>query len=72
MTRRPNGADSKGEDNALRVRLPGFNAEVGLGDAIKRITSAVGIRPCGGCSRRASSLNKLVVFTGSHFPGRGL
>ena len=33
-----------------RVRLPGFivDEEVGLGDAIKRATYAIGIKPCGG------------------------
>ena len=53
---------------AFRVRLPGFTSatvdEVGLGDVIKRATSAVGIRPCGGCSGRAALLNSWVAFTG--------
>jgi hypothetical protein len=50
----------------FRVRLPGFVAgkEVGLGDAIKRMTSAVGIGPCGGCQRRAETLNTRVVLVG--------
>jgi hypothetical protein len=49
-----------------RVRLPGFVAgkEVGLGDVIKHATSAVGIRPCVGCERRAATLNRWFVFTG--------
>lgn len=49
-----------------RVRLPGFvaDADIGLGDAIKRATYAVGIKPCGGCNRRAAALNRWVVFTG--------
>jgi hypothetical protein len=48
-----------------RVRLPGFvtGEEVGLGDVIKRATYSVGIRPCGGCGRRAAALNRRVVFT---------
>ena len=50
-----------------RVRLPGFitGNETGLGDVIKRATSAVGIRPCAGCERRASALNRWMVFTRS-------
>jgi hypothetical protein len=50
---------------AHRVRLPGFitETEIGLGDAIKRATSAVGIRPCTGCERRAAALNRRIVFT---------
>lgn len=49
-----------------RIRLPGFLVEddIGLGDVIRRTTSAIGIRPCGGCDRRAGALNRWVVFTG--------
>ena len=48
-----------------RVRLPGFIAdeEIGLGDVIKRATSYFGIKPCGGCERRAAALNRWMVFT---------
>jgi hypothetical protein len=34
----------------------------GLGDAIARATTAVGIRPCGGCKKRQEALNRLVPF----------
>jgi hypothetical protein len=50
----------------LRVRLPGFLIdveEVGLGDAIKRITYAMGIEPCGGCEKRAAVLNGWMRFS---------
>jgi hypothetical protein len=49
-----------------RVRLPGFIAdeEIGLGDMIKRATSYFKVRSCGGCERRAASLNRWTVFTG--------
>jgi hypothetical protein len=52
-----------------RVRLPGFIAEreVGLGDAVKRATSYVGIKSCGGCEGRANALNRRLVFS----PWRG-
>ena len=50
-----------------RVRLPGFipadAEEAGLGDVISRVTQAAGIRPCGGCARRASRWNRWIVFT---------
>ena len=54
------------EDKLYRVRLPGFitDEDIGLGDVIKRATSAVGIRPCGGCERRAAALNHRLVFSG--------
>jgi hypothetical protein len=49
-----------------RVRLPGFISEtdVGLGDVVKRATYAAGIKPCGGCERRAAALNRWLVITG--------
>jgi hypothetical protein len=34
----------------------------GLGDVVARVTSAVGIKPCGGCKDRQEKLNKLVPF----------
>jgi hypothetical protein len=37
---------------------------VGLGDAIKKATAMVGLKPCGGCQRRAARLNQLLVFSG--------
>jgi hypothetical protein len=59
-----NAADN-GARAAYRVRLPGFisDEEIGLGDAINRVTYAAGIKPCGGCGRRAAALNRWVVFT---------
>lgn len=53
------------ERQPYRVRLPGFitDADVGLGDAIKRVTSTFGIQPCSGCERRAVALNRWFVFT---------
>ena len=60
------GVPREGRREPYRVRLPGFVSEedVGLGDAIKRATSTVGIRPCGGCGRRAAALNRWMVFSG--------
>lgn len=49
-----------------RVRLPGFitDEDIGLGDVIKRATHTLGIKPCGGCERRAAALNRWFLFTG--------
>ena len=49
-----------------RLRLPRFlgRFEIGLGDLIKRMTSAVGITPCVGCERRAQTLNRWLVLSG--------
>jgi hypothetical protein len=50
----------------FRARLPGFvgDKDLGLGDAVKRVTYAFGVRPCGGCERRAAALNRWLVFGG--------
>ena len=57
---------NKTEGSTYRVRLPGFitDQEIGLGDLIKRATSTIGIKPCGGCTRRAAALNRWMVFSG--------
>ena len=49
----------------VRVRVP-FDLEhdVGLGDALKWLTSKLGIEPCPACQERAAGLNHYVVFTG--------
>jgi hypothetical protein len=54
-----------GKGEAHRVRLPGFigDEQVGLGDIVQRVTYAVGVKPCGGCARRAAALNRWVIFT---------
>lgn len=35
--------------------------KAGLGTAIKAATTAVGIKPCGGCQRRAAQLDEIPV-----------
>lgn len=49
-----------------KVTLPGFitDEEIGLGDVVKRVAATIGVRPCGGCQRRADILNRWLVFTG--------
>jgi hypothetical protein len=48
-----------------RVRLPGFLIEdqVGLGDIMKKMSYAMGIKPCSGCETRAAALNRWITFT---------
>jgi hypothetical protein len=52
----------------IRIPVPGLNRTVGLGQAIKKLTSAVGVSACGGCQRRAAQLDRRVVLTS--FRGR--
>jgi len=67
MTKTSEGNDlpSQGEHPAHRVGLPGFiiDEEIGLGNVIKQATSYIGIKPCGGCEKRATTLNRWLVFT---------
>lgn len=58
-------AKDEARSKPYKVRLPGFIADeaVGLGDVVQRVTYAMGIKPCGGCERRAAALNRRMVFT---------
>lgn len=54
----------------LRIYAPVKNM-TGLGDAIKMVTGAIGIKACQGCEQRASLLNRwvgLIPFGGSDGP----
>ncbi len=57
--------DAEQETQPLRVRLPGFvsDEDIGLGDALKRVSYMVGIKPCGGCDKRAAALNRWMLFS---------
>ncbi len=66
--KRPNaraGQLDRGEALARCVRLPGFliEDEAGLGDVIKRVTYAMGVKPCAGCEKRAATLNRWMTFS---------
>jgi hypothetical protein len=66
MVETPKTDDLKNDvTGAFRVRLPGFveDEAVGLGDAVKRVTYALGMNPCGGCERRVAAMNRWMVFT---------
>ena len=43
-------------------REPEPVASRGLGDTIAKVTKAIGVRPCGGCSKRQATLNRLVPY----------
>lgn len=34
----------------------------GLGDTIAKVTTALGIKPCGGCKKRQDKINQLVPY----------
>jgi hypothetical protein len=54
------------ESPVRTVRLPGFVSDeaIGLGDVVKRATSYVGLRSCGGCEQRRLALNRWLTFAG--------
>lgn len=65
MNRKETAKNHRKEPQPHRVRLPGFlvEEEIGLGDAVKRITYAMGIKACGGCEKRAAALNRWMHFS---------
>jgi len=46
----------------MSLPIPGLTHPVGLGDVLAAMTSAVGVKPCGGCQRRKEELNRRVRF----------
>jgi len=66
VTQYPNVKEvSNDQRSADRMRLLGFvtDEEIGPGSVVARVSHASGIAPCGCCSRRATALNKWMVFT---------
>jgi hypothetical protein len=64
MTRKD--VDKRNDKKPYRISVPGFlhDDELGLGDVLKKVTYTLGIKPCGGCDRRATALNNWLVFSG--------
>lgn len=60
----PGSEPSESTANKFRPRLPppADESAQGLGDVIKRVTSALGFPPCDGCERRADALNRMFPF----------
>ena len=54
------------EEEAMEKKLSALKKSSkrskGLGDTIKKITNAVGVRQCGGCKKRQNKLNKLFPY----------
>ena len=46
----------------MQLRVPFLNQPMGLGDAIRAATEALGVQPCGGCEERRKKLNQRVQF----------
>lgn len=53
---------------AMREKYAAKRPMRGLGDLVARVTSAVGIKPCGGCKGRQDTLNKIVPFSAGNSP----
>ena len=43
----------------------------GLGDTVAKITSALGVKPCGGCKERQKKLNKMFPYQSNSSPRAG-
>ena len=54
------------EGAAVRVPIPGLRPEqdIGLGSLFARVTSAFGVKPCGGCDRRKEALDRRFAIRG--------
>jgi len=47
-------------DSPCLIHQKDISKDIGLGDVVASITSAIGIKPCSGCKKRQEWLNKLV------------
>lgn len=50
------------EMEVIDSKPEGVVVSKGLGDTVAKITSAVGIKPCGGCKERQKKLNRLFPY----------
>jgi hypothetical protein len=50
------------EHNKRLEELTNRQKSKGLGDTIKKVTNAMGIKQCGGCKRRQEKLNRLFPY----------
>ena len=54
----------------ISVPIPRLKRDIGLGDVVKKVTAAAGMRPCSGCGRRAAALNRAVTFRAAAARGK--
>jgi hypothetical protein len=54
--------DRPASKHVIRLPFSVSDEQIGLGDVIRTMTYAVGIKPCSGCERRAAGLNRWVSF----------
>ncbi len=46
----------------MEIKVPFLNGPVGAGDAVKAVTSAVGVKPCTPCEERRKKFNQALQF----------
>jgi hypothetical protein len=46
----------------VRVRVPFLRQPVAAGDAVARMTQAIGVKPCEPCKERQARMNQRLVF----------
>ena len=50
----------------LKVPVPFLQAPVPFGQAVKAVTSEMGVKPCGGCQKRAEKLDRAGELVPAH------
>lgn len=54
----------------IRIPVPGVRGRIGLGRAVRRLTTALGVRPCAPCAARAQRLDRRVELVPLRPPPR--
>lgn len=47
----------------MEIKVPFLKEEVGAGDVVKAVANKIRVKTCGGCQKRARTLNKILTFT---------
>ncbi len=50
-------------DTPKTLQVPGLKTEIGAGDVIAKVTTALGIKPCTPCQKRREALNQALKLT---------
>jgi hypothetical protein len=62
------GSEAEQAVSRVQISLPHLQHDVGLGDVLKKLTGAFGIRACSACEKRAEALNRALQFRGARRP----
>ncbi len=55
-------AQAQAQQPRFQIPIPGLSHPVGSGSVVKSVLGRLGAQPCGGCNKRANTMNGAVGF----------